>query len=180
MNRKINKYCILTLLVLVFAAPGIIAYMFYSHPWWIGSSRTNKGVLLKHPIKLTSIEKKEKWHIILWAPKHCNEACLGQLDILARVRLALGRKLYQVDQMLMLGEESLSLSAPIEELLKTKDFKINILSEADTQRIKQISKRSQIFIMNPDNYLVLIYKSNANPDYVYKDLKLLINTSELN
>jgi hypothetical protein len=180
MKKKTTKYYILALLILVFAAPGIGAYLFFSHPSWLGESRTNKGLLLTEPVKLPLMPGNDKWRIVYWTPINCKKACLNQLDVLARVRLALGRKLYQVDQLLVLGNESRIPASTIAEDLKVKDFRINQLSVRDTKRVKQISEQSKIFIMNPDNYLILSYKSGVNPDDVYKDLKLLINTTESN
>lgn len=180
MKKKTTKYYILSLLILVFAAPGLCAYLFFSHPTWLGESRTNKGSLLTQPVKLSSVQGQEKWRIVYWTPTNCKTACLAQLDVLARVRLALGRKLYQVDQLLVLGKEGQVPTLNDAEALKVKDFRINQLSARDTQRVKQVSEHSKIFIMNPDNYLILSYKSGVNPDDVYKDLKLLINTTESN
>jgi hypothetical protein len=180
MKKKITKYYTLLLLVLVFSAPGICAYLFYNHPSWLGESRTNKGMLLASPLKLSSVQSEKKWRIVYWAPTDCKHACLNQLDVLARVRLALGRKLYQVDQLLALGNEVEMPSPAMEYDLKTKDFKIEQLSAMDTKQVTHISERSKIFIMNPDNYLILSYKSGVKPEDIYKDLKLLINTNESN
>lgn len=180
MKTKTSKYCIVLLLILIFAAPGLTAYLFYTHPSWLGSTRTNKGILLVNPVQLTSLDKTDKWTLMLWAPTQCKKQCLKQLDVLARVRLALGRRLYQVNQMLLLGKKSAAPTKKKWDMLQSNDFKIKFLSATDAKRLAAQSKKPQIFIINPDNYLVLSYKSVANPDDVYKDLKLLLNTTETN
>lgn len=38
--------------------------------------------------------------------------------------------------------------------------------------------RRQKFLADPNNYLILSYSPQVNPDDVYKDLKLLLNTTE--
>ena len=177
MNKQINKYYILALLISVFAAPGLAAYLFYTNPSWLGGARTNKGELLKPPIELTSVAGKTKWRLIYWSPEACEQHCFSQLDMLARVRLALGRKLYQVDQELLLGGDR-PLTSAAEQELKIHDFIASHVSTQDEQQLKNWVAESQIFIMDPDNYLVLSYKSGVNPDDVYKDLKLLLNTTE--
>jgi len=178
MKKSTNKFYTLVLLIALFAAPGVAAYVFYSHPTWLGNARTNKGNLLTHPVELSSIEKKEKWRIVLWTPASCGTDCLNQLDMLARVRLALGRKLYLVEQILVVDQDHIVEKSTIEKELIARDFMIQVLSVDDKQRLEQLSSESQIFIMDPDNYLVLSYKSDVKPDDIYKDLKLLLTTYE--
>lgn len=179
MKQKASKYGILVLLIALFTAPGIAAYLFYSHPHWLGGTRTNKGILLNTPVELTSLAKKQKWRVLFWTPSLCERECLSNIDTLARVRLALGRKLYHVEQMLIVDKENASSMAAIKPQLKEKDFTIHYLSGQDKQTIEQLSNRPQIFIMDPDNYLVLTYSANTKPQDIYKDLKLLLNNYEL-
>lgn len=176
MNKSISKYYTLLVLVFVFAAPGVAAYLVYTHPSWLGNARTNNGHLISQTTQLTSLEKKDKWRLILWTPTSCSESCLQQLDRLARVRLALGRKLYLVEQMLLVDKNNRKTISDFETELKSKDFKIQVVSVADKQRLDSLTSKSKIFIMDPDNYLVLSYSINANSADIYKDLKLLLTT----
>lgn len=64
MRKQTSKYYILLLLIVVFVAPGVAAYLFYQHPSWLGSSRINKGTLLNPPVLLNTLEGKSKWRII--------------------------------------------------------------------------------------------------------------------
>jgi hypothetical protein len=163
----------------LFVAPGVAAYFFYSHPSWLGASRTNNGTLLTKPVQLSSVTGEHKWRLLFWAPATCDAACFTQLDRLARVRLALGRKLYLVDQMLLLGEEPVPPGFLNRDEIKTKDFKVLSLSAVDQHALMRIPDKPQIFIMNPDNYLVLSYKVGAKPNAIYNDLKLLTSTTEI-
>ena len=178
MKKHVNKYYILLLLASMFAAPGIAAYVFYQHPAWLGSAKVNKGTLLNPPVALSSLDNQSKWRIVFWSPALCDEACLKQLDMLARIRLALGRKLYQVDQWLILGDETAPLSDEVKAILKERDFHVTQLPLNEKEKLTTLSPAPKIFIVNPDNYLVLSYQSQVNPDDIYKDLKLLLNTTE--
>lgn len=179
MKKKLSKYYVVVLLLMMFTAPGVTAYLFYTHPSWLGAARTNKGVLLTHPVELTSIEGKTKWRLLFWSPEVCEQECLKQLDTLARVRLALGRKLYQVEQKLLLADEQSNPLDAIKKELSAIDFQINTLSAMDKQQLEQLSNEPQIFIMNPDNFVVLSYKQGVKPNDVYKDLKTLLNATEI-
>ena len=178
MKKQVTRYYILLLLATMFAAPGISAYLLYQHPNWVGSTKVNKGALLSPPITLNALGNQAKWQIIFWSPDACKQTCLKQLDMLARVRLALGRKLYLVDQQLILGDEHSALNEKIKSALKERDFHVTQLSGDDKIKLNTISSEPQIFIANPDNFLILSYQSQVNPEDVYKDLKLLLSTTE--
>lgn len=180
MKTQSNKYYVVLLLIIMFAAPGIAAYVFYQHPSWLGSTRVNKGTLLSPPVVLKGLEGEKKWRIVFWAPNACDSACKNQLETLAKVRLALGRKLYQVDQVLVLGDKAAALSAKEQSALKEIQFQVVQLSAAETSAHEGLLTEPKIFLADPNNYLILSYVSLVKPDDVYKDLKLLLNTTEKN
>ena len=178
MKKKSSKYLTLLLLAIVFAAPGVTAYVFYQHPRWLGSSTVNKGALLNPPLVLKFEDKHPKWRIVYWSPGACDALCLSQLDTLARVRLALGRKLYDVDQWLILGDQAPALDKETETSLKEHDFHLRQLTAKEMNDLATFSTQAKVFLANPDDYLILSYQSQVNPDDVYKDLKLLLNTTQ--
>ncbi|KTD67755.1 MULTISPECIES: hypothetical protein [Legionella] len=178
MRKQSSKYYILLLLVVIFATPGITAYVFFQHPSWLGSARINKGTLLNPPVLLDTLEGKSKWRIVFWSPETCDQVCMKQLDVLARIRLALGRKLYQVDQWLLISDKAPPLSQEQQSFLKDIDFKVAKLSAAELTAKDTLLSQAQVFIADPGNYLILSYAPQVNPEDVYKDLKLLLNTTE--
>lgn len=178
MKKQITKNYILLLLIIIFAAPGIAAYLFYQHPTWLSSTKVNRGVLLTPPIELDSLKAHSKWQIIFWSPDICEQSCLKQLDILARVRLALGRKLYLINQNLILGDNNSSISNKMKSVLKDQDFHLVQLTKDDKIKLGSLSPEAKIFIANPDNFLIMSYQSEVNPDDIYKDIKLLLNITE--
>ncbi|USQ14111.1 hypothetical protein J2N86_01910 [Legionella lytica] len=180
MKTQSNKYYVVLLLIIMFAAPGIAAYVFYQHPSWLGSTRVNKGTLLNPPVVLKALEGEKKWRIVFWTPDACDSACKNQLETLAKVRLALGRKLYQVDQVLVLGDKAPTLSAEEQSALKEMQFQVIQLSAAEASEHEDLLSETKIFLADPNNYLILSYASLVKPDDVYKDLKLLLNTTEKN
>jgi hypothetical protein len=178
--KQANKLYVLLLLILVFAAPGIAAYVFYQHPSWLGSKKVNKGTLLESPMVFNAFKGQSKWGIIFWTPKGCDTLCLNQLDVLARVRLALGRKLYQVDQWLILGDKASSLSAKARAVVKDLNFKVRQISASELNDQKALFSDSKVFLVDPKNYLILSYPPLVEPDDLYQDLKLLLTTTEKN
>lgn len=172
MKTNRTKYFILLLLAILFAAPGLSAYVFYQHPGWLSATKTNRGTLLTPPQALSALDAQKKWRIVYWSPQSCDSACLKDLDTLVRVRIALGRKLYQVDQWLILGEQAPDPSKENLALLKAWDFHVS------HGTVARFPTQAQVFLANPDNYLILSYAPAVNPDDVYKDLQLLLNTTQ--
>lgn len=178
MKKHASKYYVLLLLTIMFAAPGIAAYVFYQHPSWLGSTRVNKGTLLSPSVELKAFDEKTKWKIVLFNPGQCKKECLEHLNLLARVRLALGRRLYEVDEWLLLDEQSAAQAEEMRPLLKDQDIHVATLSAKDKSVLSSLSGENRIFIANPGQFLILGYNAQVNPDDVYKDMKLLLNTSE--
>ncbi len=60
MKKKSNKYYVLLLLIITFAAPGVAAYLFYQHPGWLGMTKVNRGALLNPPVALNQLDSQKK------------------------------------------------------------------------------------------------------------------------
>lgn len=176
MKKNLSKYAVLLLLVLLFAAPGVAAYFFYKHPEWLAGAPVNKGVLLKPAVLLKALPvKNAKWHVIYWTPETCTKHCFKELDTLARVRLALGRKLYYVDLWLLAGGQE-ALSKADEEVLRFMDYHYQPVTDESGRA--SLTDKPRVFLANPDNFLILSYPADVNPNDVYNDLKLLVSASD--
>ncbi|MFT4058675.1 MAG: hypothetical protein QM652_03905 [Legionella sp.] len=180
MKKQSSKYYILLLLIVMFATPGIAAYVFYQHPNWLGAKKINKGTLLTPPVAINIFTGKATWRVVFWAPTACEASCMQQLETLARMRLALGRKLYQVDQWLIIANKTKAIAPEIQIVLKELDFHVAPLASIDTNVQEILSSEPKVFLVDPNNYLILSYKAPVNPNDIYKDLKLLLNTTEKN
>ena len=167
----------------MFLAPGISAYLFYTHPYWLGGVTTNKGIFLDPPVLLPPLERQGsvaslKWRLVLWSPSACEASCIAQLDKLARIRLALGRRLYEVVPELLLGANAPPLSSAMVDALREQDIHSLKLAAGDGERMPVLKHQLQIFIANPDNYLVLAYQPMVKPDDIFNDIKQLLTTTE--
>lgn len=174
MKTTRRHYITLLLLVFLFATPGLSAYFLYFHPQWLTAATTNKGQFLKPPVLLTELADDAKWRLVLWSPVACEKNCVKQWDTLARIRLALGRRLYDVDLSLLLGEAAGSLPAELANLKHTPGMSVVRLSASESQRLSALYPQPELFIANPEHYLVLAYPMSAEPDDVFHDIKLLL------
>jgi hypothetical protein len=171
---------ILMALFLVFIAPGVLAIIFYMNPSWLGGLPTNKGRMIRPSVQLTGLgESGDKWHLAVWCAKGCDTTCLDTVDEMARVRLALGRRLYQVDLWVLQAEQGVMCQQAIASVLKAEAIKTRVLSTAEQNAVPLLQDNaSKVFLADPDNYLVLEYAGTGKAADVFQDLKRLLNTRE--
>lgn len=169
MKRAKRHLYLLGALFVLFAAPGVLAYFFYNNAQYLSGISTNKGTLLNPPILVSELKQNSaKWDLVLWNPEKCSSRCRQKLDELARVRLALGRYLYEINVVLL-------TPTPLD--LMPERFK-NILREEDIQYIRAeppfIKEDARLYIANPQGFLVLSYEVDVNLKDMYQDIKRLV------
>lgn len=174
MSLKRRYYLILLLLVFLFSAPGLSAYFLYFHPDFLRGTTTNKGQFVQPPQQMIALGTGAKWRLILWSPTACDASCITQLDKLSRIRVALGRRLYDVDAGLMQGIDAGPTSSAVATLLQTPGMFSVTLSKAETVGLSRLYSQPQLFIANPDRYLVLVYPISAGPNDLFHDIKQLL------
>ena len=180
MNSIRRHYFILIILAFLFAAPGILAYIFYNHPHWLSASSTNKGELLNPPILLNhrrvEVRKADvKWALVLFSPSACEKRCINQLDKLSRIRLALGRHLYEVESRLLLGPNTPQLPMELTNAMHEQDIHIEKLSTEENQQLALLPNHLAIYIENLDGYLIMAYPEEASSEDIFHDIKQLLN-----
>ena len=178
----------LLLLALLFFAPGLTAVYFYQHPQWFSGNSTNKGDFVNPPLLISSLIKQRpstkltmnmpKWHLVLWRLDECDEACVTLLDQLARVRLALGRRYYEVDEVLLMSDSLNPLSSELKAKLQEQTIEAVYLPQTESTWLSTESPSQRIFIANPQGFLVLSYAVTAESDDIYQDLKQLLMTTQ--
>lgn len=174
MKTTNKKIAVLLVLALVFAAPGLTAYLFYQHPQWLGHATTNKGRLLTPPVLFTGLASQSaKWRLVVWNPQHCRSTCLKQVDKVARIRLALGRHLYNVEQWILVSQTAPVFPAAIIAALKDQDIHFT-----QSAALAQLGSVPQVYIVSPENYIVLAYPFTAKPADIFHDIKQLVTTRE--
>lgn len=174
-----RQQLILILLACFFLAPGLCAYVIYTHPDWIQFSKTNKGELLKDPTRIVIEQASKKWHLVLWQPASCDQKCLQTLDKLAKIRLSLGRRWYDIDQWLLGSENKTSLSPALESLMKKQAvFAFNLTPEQISKATILNNRSPEIFLVDPDNYWIMRYKTGTRSADIFSDLKKILGKDQ--
>lgn len=171
-----RNYIVLLLLCFIFVAPGLSAYLFYAHPAWLNHATTNRGVLLNPPMKSPNLGKdNSKWTLVLWYPKVCDKICVQQLNKLARVRLALGRRLYALQLVLLVDNKTAAVSEDLGGMLHERDIYVSTLPHHEKKSLHVLGNDPRIYIANPKQYLILAYPTAVSPGDIYHDIKQLLN-----
>ena len=180
MNLFMRNKKIWLALLLVFIAPGILAFVFYMNPSWLRGLPTNKGLLIRPPVQMSFLDmpSKGKWHLTVWCPKGCDAACIHTLDEMARVRLALGRRLYQVDLWLLQAKQGELCQQKVADALKAEDVRTQMLSAEEQASMTLFDGNEKVFLADPNQYIVLEYAASGKASDVFQDLKRLLNTKE--
>lgn len=179
MKKLTRTKGVLLVLVLLFAAPGLLALLFYKHPAWLAALPTNKGEFIRPAVPLKALDNpKDKWNMVLWCPAGCDAMCAEAFDRLGRVRLALGRRLYQVDLWLLQAANTTQCSREVKQALDTQDVNFRILSVDEQAEAKLLQQEMKIVLADPDHNMVLQYSPMSKSDDVFHDLKRLLSSRE--
>lgn len=179
MKKLTQTKWILFALIILFAAPGLLALVFYKHPAWLAALPTNKGEFIRpaRPLKVLDNPKK-KWSMVLWCPAGCDVSCVKTFDQLARTRLALGRRLYQVDVWMLQAASTQKCSNEMKQAFDKQDVKLRTMSVDESNEAVMLQHDIKIFLVDPDNYMVLQYSPMNKPEDVFHDVKRLLSSRE--
>lgn len=170
--KKSSKILVFFSLVILFALPGFFAWFFYSHQNLLSLSTTNKGTLIT-PKLLQTKSTEDKWRIVLWQKNSCTEYCKNLIENLAKLRLALGRRLYNTELVILSDEK---IPDEFAAMLRENDILFNVdLNKTDKELL---GNESKIYLQNPQGYLILQYATTSDLKDVHHDIKHLLTQDE--
>ncbi len=169
-----SRFVVMFFLVIIFIAPSVLAYLYYRHPTWLSSPSTNRGELIKPPYQLQHVVPSERWRLLLWSPSACDTTCLERLNALARIRLALGRRLYQVQACVLLADEKMSFRLKDTKILQEEDVCVLKLPEQAQADRSALGDNPTFFIVNPEGFFILKYPVDMQADDIFHDIKHLL------
>ena len=100
------------------------------------------------------------------------------IDNLLRVRLALGRRLYDVDLVVLQKLSAGELSPQQKKFLLENNVQVVKVEENVLSQYVFFNDLQAVFLVNPKDYWVLRYNNVSNLDEIYQDLKKLLIQGE--
>ena len=171
----------LILIVLLFAAPILIAYLLNAAGWRPSGMR-NYGTMVDPPRDLTQAHfvlpngqtlpwKDADWSWTMFAltGPDCAKKCLERIDELRRVRLTLNQNSYRVRVVVLdttLAADALAALAPVESA-RDADAKLADLRPASPDEVA-------VALVDPHGFLILHYPTGYDANLLRKDLARLI------
>jgi cytochrome oxidase Cu insertion factor (SCO1/SenC/PrrC family) len=178
----------LLLLVAVFVAPVIAAYLAYFG--WRPAAHTNYGELLAvaplqrtagHVVDGTPLDLQAlrgKWVMVRVGPAACNSECARQLYLMRQLRLALGKDQARIERVWVVTGSGEAAS----ELLKAHAG-LRAWRPADAAFVRQLPAAadgsSPIYLVDPLGNTMMRFPARPDPKRMMKDLKLLLKASQV-
>ncbi len=129
---------------------------------------------------------KGYWVMLYVNPQSCDQTCQNNLFNMQQVRIALGKDRGRVQRLIVTN--ALSQDHLIDGLIK-QSYPGTLHAVIDTNSyqelieqgaIKTIDKKgAALFIVDPQGYLMLSYRSDASPEDILKDLTRLLGVSQI-
>jgi len=175
-RRSLQPY----LLILVFAAPLLLAALAYFGPWeWARPGGAAHGELLSPPVALPPMSLDtssaagslgRRWSLIYASAAPCREPCIARLNRLNQVRLALGSDRRRAQVVLFFVGSAPALPAGAEVTLARLDG-------AGAQRLRALFEErglDRVYLADPLGRLVMRYPADLDQRGLLEDLERLM------
>jgi len=164
----------LYLLMGLFLLPVIAAHYVFQHASYLTSDKgTNYGSFVSKPIVWQTGTSPRPWQLVLKVEDYCQQDCLAHLDKLSRLRLSMGRKLYDLDLVLLLPS-SQKLLPKLKAQLKNQNILWSFLGNDEASKWAPEVKGDIIILFGPAHQAVLKYPKVFESKRLAHDLQLLI------
>jgi hypothetical protein len=198
---------LLYVLVLVFFAPLLLAFLVYYGSNWRPLGHTNHGALIvparplaplalpmispapSHPSQPPPLAQESsadsawlrgKWSLIYIGEGRCDDACRRTLYFMRQTQLSLGSLIPRVQRAWLATDQCCDPAADTE--MNPPLLEMDAQGEAATAWLTQFPadhRNSTIFIVDPRGNLMMRYDSSADPKGLREDLKKLLGLSSI-
>ncbi len=167
----------LFLLIMAFILPLFASWVLYAYHNYFQLKTMNHGVLVSPVIDVPGLKidaAQKKWQIIYF-PADCGEKRTDKvMFMLHQLRLALGKESQRV--CLTLASDGSC------QFKKTHDFRKVILDHLEYNKLQNtlhLDPKDHIFLVDPLGNLFMVFDGDVNPMNVLKDLKKVLEVSQI-
>ena len=183
-------------IILVCVLPFFAAWHVFKNPQWIGGT-TNYGRLIVPVVKFDRTQfigldqvsqhpvdqLKGRWIMIhLITKNHCGLSCRESLHKTKQIRLMLHQDLMRVRRLLVIGDNV--ATSPLNTRLDNDGTLLRVRPGKSffahvSAALGGPLDQGMLFLMDPLGNLMMWYPSGFNPYHVKKDMKKLLNVSQI-
>lgn len=186
MKPRTKSFTILSILLVIFIVPIVVATWLYNNHIILGGKTTNHGMLIEPPLKTKTlgIQPQHKWTLVYLTHTKCQKSCQKSLYYLRQIQKASGKNQNRIQRVLL----SYSLNAKQLAQLNTRFPKTQKISTQPSKLTQLFAHNDTLnfakqagtqFIVDPDGYLMMAYQPKAQPMDIYKDLQHLLKISQV-
>lgn len=186
---------ILVALASVFILPLALAWLLYYSAIWQPSTHTHHGVLINpaHPLQLSQFslqtlsdatpfplsQLQGRWTLLTLAPAECNQYCWENLYKMRQVKMLLNKDQQRLQKVLLVANPS-ELKR-LEQLQSAYPETWILTGEQLPAFVAQLGMAMEyvIYLIDPLGNYLMYYPSNAEPEFLLKDLKHLLKLSHI-
>lgn len=156
---KQKNYKPFLFLLLIFIVPILASGILFQFHQYAGLKTKNHGILINPPVMISGelLDNSRKWQIVYVTGASCDQNCENILQTLHQVKKALGKNTDRV------------------VVKKTAEFSIKL--EQLTQN--NIALTNKIYLIDPANNVFMYYPDTNNPMDILKDLKHVLEVSQI-
>ncbi|HBB53682.1 MAG TPA: hypothetical protein DCZ80_07255 [Legionellales bacterium] len=170
----LKKYLSILVMVFIFSLPFFAAFYVFLHPDLLRNfSSTNYGQWAPKMHWQFNEKQARPWQLVYWHEFTCSKECIAQLDQLGRIRLAMGRKVFNLD-IVLLQPEGIQVSKVLKQQLKEWNMYYQTIPQAQVGEWNQMFKEHPIVLFDAKHQSILMYPLNLDSKKAYHDLQVLV------
>ena len=191
-NKKLRARLVLLGVASIFMIPILVSwYLVFFTDFKKEDGGTQKGEIISPVILLGELEVydikngaissiNEKWTLVFFVDSECNQICEDKLYEVRQIRLALGKDRDQVDRLLV--SRKVQSWEKFSDVFNGQKY-IDPQSKSYVGLIKKFDDypgfdRRGTYLVDPFGFLMMKYKTDANPMGTIKDIERLIKNQK--
>lgn len=184
---RLRSRLVLLLLVAMFFAPLVAAFILYYGVHWRPAGQTNHGVLIEPPRALpvagTAAVLRGKWSLVYVGAGNCDTDCRSTLHFIRQTYLGLAQLMPRVQQVFLVT--AACCDDAFIESEHPRLITVNIESPKDPEaaallaQIPTEQRATSVFVVDPKGNLMMRYDARATPRGLHDDLQKLLNLSHI-
>jgi hypothetical protein len=189
-----RKSALLVLLTLIFALPLLAAWLSYSRGMLLTGRHVNHGVLLTHPVSLSSLnlanetggpvrELRGKWWLFYITDDPASSIAQHHLYYIRQIRQATGKDRERIERGVVVVQSNLGKKRWLDEhypgsyLFTVRE---NALAQLRAQLPKKLAlKEGSLYLVDPLGNIIMYYAPDAAPKGILKDLVRVLKVSQI-
>jgi cytochrome oxidase Cu insertion factor (SCO1/SenC/PrrC family) len=188
-TNKTSGRKVLLILAVIFVLPFTVAATL--HLLDLRPSGKSYGDLVKPPKNLqipilhdatgkefTAQQWLKKWSVVMVDGTGCTQPCQAQVHLLKQVHTSLNKDIKRVQRILIVPTE---LNSDTFNALQKQYPELLILGGADAETAKFAAEFNvaggQVYLVDPEGYLMMSYSEKMDPKGLFSDLKRLLKNS---